>query len=124
MKLPAATPEPVAKTKITKRSTPQAPKIPAEPKAVQPVAEKTKKAVAAEEPRIPPIWELSEKVQKKLKGLEINIHVYNEEPAERFVIIDMRRYREGDPLARPGLTLERITRDGVVINYGKGKVRL
>ncbi|MEN8177750.1 MAG: general secretion pathway protein GspB [Pseudomonadota bacterium] len=124
LKSPAAAPEPAAKTKTVKRSTPQAPKISAEPKVVKPLAEKTEEAVAAEEPRIPPIWELSEKAQKKLKGLEINIHVYHEQPVERFVIIDMRRYREGDPLDRPGLTLERITRDGVVIHYGKGRVKL
>jgi hypothetical protein len=87
-------------------------------------AEAVEEEPPVEEEYIPAIWELSEKAQTRLKGLKINIHVYHEEPAERLVIIDMRRYREGDALDRKGLTLERITRDGVVIDYGEGKVRL
>ena len=77
-----------------------------------------------EEEYIPAIWELSEKAQTKLKGLKINIHVYHKEPSDRYVFIDMRRYREGDRLTQPGLILERITRDGVIIDYGEGQVRL
>ncbi len=74
--------------------------------------------------RVPEIWELPGAEQQKFKDLKINIHVYNDIPAERFVIIDMRRYREGDDLARAGLKLESITREGVIINYGKGKVKM
>lgn len=96
----------------------------AEPEVAQAPAEVEVEAVIEEEERIPHIWQLSEAVQKRLKNLKINIHVYNEVPEQRFVIIDMHRYREGDALAREGLKLERITRDGVVIDYGKGLVRI
>jgi general secretion pathway protein B len=98
----------------------------AEPNAEQAEAapEKPQEPAAPVEARIPEIWELPGTVQQRLKGLKVNIHVYNELPEERFVIIDMRRYREGDSLGRPGLRLDRITRDGVVIDYGDGLVRL
>jgi general secretion pathway protein B len=44
------------------------------------------------------------------------VHVFATKPADRFVYINMRKYREGAALA-DGLTLERIRRDGVVLNY-------
>jgi general secretion pathway protein B len=44
------------------------------------------------------------------------VHVYATQPAERFVYINMRKYREGATLAE-GPVLERIRRDGVVLNY-------
>ncbi|MDJ0805576.1 MAG: general secretion pathway protein GspB [Gammaproteobacteria bacterium] len=130
---PPAALTPDKPAEVLSASQPATPDAGAEPPAAPPPAKpapSTKRPPAPPappakaEPRIPAIWELPAKVQKRLKGVEINIHVYNEVPAERFVIIDMRRYREGDPLDRPGLTLERITRDGVVINYGKGRVKL
>jgi hypothetical protein len=44
------------------------------------------------------------------------VHVFAAKPADRFVFINMQKYREGAALA-DGLTLERIRRDGVVLNY-------
>jgi hypothetical protein len=49
--------------------------------------------------------------------LRINVHVYDNNPAARFVLIDMHRYREGEAIDG-GLTLERITPDGVVLRKG------
>ena len=128
--------KPLAKPPALKQEPAEAPKVSVplestvleapvpEPVVAQAPAEIEVEAVAEEEERVPEIWELPEAVQLRLKNLKINIHVYNEVPAQRFVIIEMRRYREGDPLARAGLKLERITREGVVINYGKGLVKI
>jgi general secretion pathway protein B len=44
------------------------------------------------------------------------MHVYAAQPAARFVLIDGRRYREGQDIATD-LRLERITADGVVLSY-------
>ena len=74
--------------------------------------------------QIPLVWELPANLQQKLSDLKINIHVYNDKPAQRFVIINMRKYREGDRLEPSGMQLERITRDGIVINHGNGLVRM
>jgi general secretion pathway protein B len=48
--------------------------------------------------------------------LHLDIHVYATSPAGRFVFINMRKYREGDQTPE-GTRIERITRDGVVLNH-------
>lgn len=48
--------------------------------------------------------------------LHLDIHVYATTPAERFVFINMRKYREGGQTPE-GTRIERITRDGVVLNH-------
>ena len=74
--------------------------------------------------QIPLIWELPQQLRQELEQLKISIHVYNQEPERRFVIINMRRYAEGDSLTADGYRLERIDRDGIVVDYGDGLVRL
>lgn len=48
--------------------------------------------------------------------LHLDIHVFATTPAERFVFINMRKYREGGKTPE-GTLIERITRDGVVLNH-------
>lgn len=48
--------------------------------------------------------------------LHLDVHVFATQPAERFVYINMRKYREGQTLEE-GPTVERIRRDGVVLSY-------
>jgi general secretion pathway protein B len=55
-------------------------------------------------------------VQQLAAGLSLDVHVYAEQPAQRFVLINMNRYREGDRL-KEGAVLERITPQGVVLSY-------
>jgi general secretion pathway protein B len=52
----------------------------------------------------------------QLPELHIDVHVYATNAAERFVYINMRKYREGETIAE-GPVLERIRRDGAVLNY-------
>jgi general secretion pathway protein B len=65
---------------------------------------------------LPSINEIDLASQPALAGLHLDVHVYATNPAERFVYINMRKYREGSTLAE-GPVLERIRRDGVVLNY-------
>jgi general secretion pathway protein B len=65
---------------------------------------------------LPSINEIDLANQPALAGLHIDVHVYATQPSERFVYINMRKYREGSTLAE-GPVLERIRRDGVVLNY-------
>lgn len=51
-----------------------------------------------------------------LPELHLDVHVYATKPAERFVYVNMRKYREGGTL-QEGPTVERIRRDGVVLRY-------
>ena len=55
-------------------------------------------------------------VQQLGAGLSLDVHVFAEQPAQRFVLINMTRYREGDRL-KEGAVLERITTQGVVMSY-------
>jgi general secretion pathway protein B len=48
--------------------------------------------------------------------MHLDVHVYATRPADRFVYVNMRRYREGETLAE-GPVIERIRRDGVVLDY-------
>ena len=51
----------------------------------------------------------------QLPELRLDIHVYSDTPADRFAFVNMRKYTEGQTLSE-GPTLERITREGVVLN--------
>ena len=46
--------------------------------------------------------------------LHLDIHVYSPSPAERFVFINMAKYREGERL-QEGPAVEEITESGVVM---------
>lgn len=62
-----------------------------------------------------PHWEeLSAAEKSGLTRPRLDVHVYAEAPAQRFVLIDLRRYREGERLASGG-RLEAITPEGVII---------
>jgi DNA polymerase III gamma/tau subunit len=77
-----------------------------------------------EDESIPLVWELPQVQRDALQQLKISIHVYHKEPDRRFVLINMRRYGEGDQLRGTDYRLKCIERDGVVIDYGDGLVRL
>lgn len=51
-----------------------------------------------------------------LPDLHLDLHVYASRPADRFVFINTRKYREGGQTP-DGTTIERITPDGVVLNH-------
>ena len=70
----------------------------------------------ADQEVLPTISELNLTGANALPDLHLDVHVYATKPAERFVYINMRKYREGNTLAE-GPVLERIRRDGVVLDY-------
>jgi general secretion pathway protein B len=47
--------------------------------------------------------------------LKLELHVYANRPADRFVFINSHKYREGETL-QEGATVESITPDGVVLS--------
>lgn len=50
-----------------------------------------------------------------LPELHLDIHVHSQNPGERFVFVNMRKYLEGETL-KEGPNVERITADGVILN--------
>jgi general secretion pathway protein B len=63
---------------------------------------------------IPLITEMPVDLQQALHALRVDVHVYADAPANRFVMINLRKYREGDRV-NDDLYLERITREGMVL---------
>lgn len=51
-----------------------------------------------------------------MTDLHLDIHVFGETPADRFVFINMNKYRENSKLVE-GPTVREITPDGVVLEY-------
>jgi general secretion pathway protein B len=73
-------------------------------------------ASAEAEEVLPSISEVTLSGAQALPDLHLDVHVYATKPAERFVYINNRKYHEGARL-QEGPTIERIRRDGVVLNY-------
>jgi general secretion pathway protein B len=75
-------------------------------------------AKAPDEPQeiLPSISEITLTGAQALPDLHLDVHVYATNPADRFVYINMRKYHEGAALTE-GPRVERIRRDGVVLNY-------
>jgi general secretion pathway protein B len=65
---------------------------------------------------LPSINEINLTGAQALPELHLDVHVYATRPADRFVFINMRKYKEGTTL-QEGPVLEKIRRDGVVLNY-------
>jgi len=65
---------------------------------------------------LPTLMELQAGGDLTLPPLHIDLHVYNDDPARRFVSINMNKYRENEAL-REGPTVSRITREGVILDY-------
>jgi general secretion pathway protein B len=65
---------------------------------------------------LPSINEVNLTGAQALPELHLDVHVYATKPADRFVYINMRKYHEGNTL-QEGPIVERIRRDGVVLNY-------
>jgi general secretion pathway protein B len=72
-------------------------------------------ARAAATETLPTVTDLNLSGSAALPELHLDIHVYAMNAADRFVFINMHKYVEGQQLAE-GPTVERITRDGVVLN--------
>lgn len=73
-------------------------------------------ALADNQEVLPTISEISLTGAQALPELHLDVHVYATKPSDRFVYINMRKYHEGAAL-QEGPILERIRRDGVVLNY-------
>lgn len=67
-------------------------------------------------PEPPPLSALPERLRADLPPLEVNGLLYSSVPGRSFVLINGRRYHQGERTAA-GPAVESITPDGVVMNY-------
>jgi general secretion pathway protein B len=107
----AAAPAPTLPSPATSAPPPAAPPMPA-PAPVAPSASD----------RIATLAELDPQTRKQLPPLKISMHLWNDTASQRFVILDGQRLKEGDVLG--DLVIERITRDGVVVAWRGGRLKL
>lgn len=71
---------------------------------------------AADPAGVPTLDELGPSATAGLPVLNLDLHVYLPDPSRRFVFINGTRYAEGAAL-KEGPIVERITRDGAVLNH-------
>jgi general secretion pathway protein B len=102
---PAEEPSAAPRTTFAQRSAPRAFRKP-DPVLID-------ESPADNEELLPSVSEIN---LQELPELHLDVHVYATKPSDRFVYINMRKYHEGNTL-QEGPVLERIRRDGVVLDY-------
>lgn len=118
-------PPPAAAAATSPSPTTPPPAMPLPPPPREPPAPPPDVAAA---PILPPagsvvtLADLDPATRKLLPPLKLSMHLWNETPAQRFVILDGQRLREGDLLGE--LVVERITRDGAILAWRGGQLRI
>lgn len=73
-------------------------------------------AEAAPIPNVIAMGDLPLEIQQALPPMSISVHAYSVKPGDRLVGINNRLLHEGQEVA-PGLRLEQITRDGMILSF-------
>ncbi len=110
----ASTPREIAAER-TQQSAPQttvAPPIDT-PARVEPVSTDAFRSPQSDGPLA--LADLDADARKQLPPLKLSMHMWHDTPAQRFVILDGQRLREGDVLG--DVVIERITRDGATLSW-------
>ncbi|THB70874.1 MAG: hypothetical protein D6B28_08410 [Gammaproteobacteria bacterium] len=76
----------------------------------------------ARKPRVPNFMDMDPDFRRTFPKIDINVHVYADEPNDRFALIEMKRYGEGDTLSG-NIKIREITPEGFILLY-KGKTFL
>lgn len=102
------------------------------PAASPPIAtprERASPPPAATPPLPPPandqpiaLADLDPATRNQLPPLKLSMHLWNDTPSGRFVILDGQRLKEGDVLGE--VVVERITRDGAVLVWRGGRLKI
>jgi general secretion pathway protein B len=66
--------------------------------------------------------DLDPATRNQLPPLKLSMHLWNETASSRFVILDGQRLKEGDVLG--DIVIERITRDGAVLVWRGGRLKI
>ncbi len=146
---PPTAPPAIARRALRPLPLPAPNPAPAEPEALQPEADAASAPAPAASPIAPagfaepqapgppapsraeaawkrlPLWPaVPDEIFRQVRGgLVLNAHVYSDYPPDRFVLVNMRKYREGDRMSE-GPHLEESTREGVVFAVPGGRFRL
>lgn len=124
---PTPAPRPIAPVDLSQKAAGPAPNAespsPASTRAAaEPIAEpETSPLLDAEDvlmsgPTVTPLRDMPPGYRADFPSLNVDVHVYNEEPQRRFVLLNLRRYREGQTLSE-GPKLIEIQPDGIVFDF-------
>lgn len=97
------------------------PAPPPEPDTAPP-APQTQTPSPATGDQIVSLADLDPEVRKQLPPLKLSMHLWNEAPSQRFVILDGQRLKEGDVLGE--IVVERISRDGAVLVWRGSRLKI
>lgn len=93
---------------------------PAEAESAPPVEATAARPIAAEAGEPPTkamaLGELPQAVRQEIPAIAISLHAYARDPKDRVVMVNNQMLRQGD-LVAPGLRLEQITQEGVMLSY-------
>lgn len=113
----AAETEPGADPELERAAAAPAPARPApEPYAAERAAAAREFRPGSSVAGLPSIHELPPQATAGLPALNIDLHVYSGDAAQRFVIVNGQRLHEGAQL-KEGPSVERITPDGAILNH-------
>ena len=104
-----------------KRSRPEPAAMPPETSAPASIVESTLPRVTDDPPQsvsdgLATFNELRARGMLQLPDMHLDIHVYSGQPTDRFVFVNMSKYKEKDTLAE-GPVVREITPDGMVLEY-------
>jgi len=113
--VPAAVPvvpEPVPQSAPVVESSVPAGLVAEQVRDIQPVEE------AARDINSLPVWpQIPDHLFQQLTGgIRLDVHVYGDLPQDRFVLINLQKYHEGDQL-QEGPLLDEITPEGVILSF-------
>ncbi len=92
----------------------------------QPISDAPERAVTRHiAPPSLPVWpQIPGHLFEQLSGsLHLDVHVYADRPPDRFVLINMKKYHQGERL-QEGPRLDEITTDGVILSFRGEKFRV
>ncbi len=91
---------------------------PAEERVAEPVQDIQPVAEVATDINSLPVWpQVPVHLFQQLKGsIRLDVHVYSDLPQDRFVLVNMQKYRAGDQL-QEGPLLDEITLEGVILSF-------
>ena len=80
-------------------------------------------ATAKDNSQLQSWYELPPETRSRLDLPRLDLHVYSDEPGDRFILVNLKKYREGETLDS-GLVLEEILPDGMVMSYRGERFRV
>ena len=104
---------------------PDSAKAPSQPSAPSPEPRQplSPRVTIAQDGPVPLLREFPEQFRRSVPPIHLDVHVYADKPAERFVLVDLKRYHEGDRL-QSGVQLEKITEEGMILSYQGTRFRV